>query len=592
MANRNIFALVIVMATVTILISTLVSWAVAQEVGGRSVVAGDWPSHNRDLHGTRFSPLTEINASNVDTLTLKWSFDQPGLSEQTPIVVDGVIYVGLGSKIITLDAATGAARWTTDVTPSNPGGRRGPAYGEGKLYSYSGDTLYVVSAETGNPVESFGEKGALRIINKALDFKYPGKYPSDLSPASVGWSIATPPRVHANTLYIGTSDSDSLIAGGLVIAADATTGAIKWVFTTIPQESGDDGWDIAKATWESDYRPGGGVWTQPAVDPALGLLYFNVGNPAPDYDGSARKGMNLFTDSTMALHLETGKLAWYFQMVHHDLWDRDSVAGPVLFDVTIDGTSIPAIGTGGKACLAYFWNRENGQPLNPIVETAVPTTTDVPGEEPWPTQPIPYTSSGVPARPFCATYPIVTDPMLVDRVRPIFHPWQMNELIIMAPGLMGGANYGSPSYSPRTGLFYITGKNDAWSIRVNQVGNSLKPAAGSRGHFDAFQEQGPTGVTATTSIAAQDPATGEQLWSATMPGATNAGSLVTAADLVFQGSGPGDLYAFDAKTGRQLLKYVTGQNGGIRASPLTYAAGGSQFVAVVAGSTVLALALP
>ena len=578
--------------SVTILIGTLVSWAVAQEGGSPSVVAGDWPSHNRDLHSTRYSPLTEINASNVDTLTLKWSFDQPGLSEQTPIVVDGVMYVGLGSKIIALDAATGAARWTTDVTPSSPGGRRGPAYGEGKLYSYSGDTLYAVYTETGDPVESFGEKGALRIINKALDFKYPGKYPSDLSPASVGWSIATPPRAHANTLYVGTSDSDSLIAGGLVIAADSTTGAIKWVFTTIPQESEDDGWEIAKATWESDYRPGGGVWTQPAVDPELGLLYFNVGNPAPDYDGSARTGMNLFTDSTMALHLETGKLAWYFQTVHHDLWDRDSVAGPVLFDVTIDGTSIPAIGTGGKACLAYFWNRENGQPLNPIVETAVLTTTDVPGEQPWPTQPIPYTSSGVPARPFCATYPIVTDPMLVDRVRPMFHPWQMNELIIMAPGLMGGANYGSPSYSPRTGLFYITGKNDAWSIRVNPVGNSLKPAAGSRGHFDAFQEQGPTGVTVTTSIAAQDPATGEQLWSATMPGATNGGSLVTAADLVFQGSGPGDVYAFDAKTGRQLLKYVTGKNGGIRASPLTYAAGGSQFVAVVAGSTVLALALP
>ena len=578
--------------SVSIIIGTLASWAVAQEGSGRPVVVGDWPSHNLDLHSTRFSPLTEINASNVDKLRLKWSFDQQGLAEQTPIVVDGVMYVGLGSKIIALDAATGAALWTTDVAPSSPGGRRGPAYGEGKVYSHSRSTLYAVDAKTGNPVESFGEKGALRIINKALDFKYPGKYPRDLDPLSVGWSIATPPRVHADTVYVGTSDSDSLIAGGLLIAAEATTGAIKWVFTTIPQGPGDEGWAVAQPTWESDYRPGGGVWTQPAVDPELGLLYFNVANPAPDYDGSARKGMNLFTNSTVALQLATGKLAWYFQTVHHDLWDRDAVAGPILFDVTIDGEPIPAIGVGSKTCLTYFWNRANGQPLNPIVETAVPTTTDVPGEQPWPTQPIPYTSSGVPARPFCATYPIVKDPMLADRVRPMFHPWQMNEFVISAPGLMGGANYGSPSYSPRTGLFYITGKNDAWSIRVNPVGNTLKPAAGSRGHFDVIKEPGPTGVIATTSIAAQDPATGEQLWSATIPGATNAGSLVTSADLVFQGSGTGDFYAFDAKTGRQLLKYVTGKNGGVRASPLTYSAGGKQFVAVVGGTTVLALALP
>ena len=575
-----------------IMIATIVSWAVAQDGNDRSVAAGDWPSHNLDLSNTRFSPLTEINASNVDTLALKWSFEEEGLAELTPIVVDGVMYLGLGSKTIALDAATGAELWTTDISPPNAGGRRGPAYGEGKVYSHSRDTLYAVDTKTGQPVESFGEGGALRIINKALQFQYPDRYPPDLDPLSVGWSIATPPRVHENTVYVGTSDSDSLIAGGLLIAADATTGAIKWVFTTVPQGPEDAGWEVAKDTWETDYRPGGGIWTQPTVDPELGLLYFNVGNPAPDYDGSARKGMNLFTNSTLALHLATGELAWYFQTVHHDLWDRDAVAGPTLFDVTINGISIPAIGTASKTCLTYFWNRENGQPLNPIVETVVSTTTDVPGEQPWPTQPIPYTSSGVPAQPFCSTYPIVTDPELIDRVRPMFHPYQMNEFIIQAPGLMGGANYGSPSYSPRTGLFYASGKNDAWSIRVNPVGDTLKPAEGSRGHFDVIKEPGQTGIIATTNLAAQDPATGEQRWSATIPGATNGGTLVTAGDLVFQGSGTGDFYGFDATDGRQLLKYVTGKNGGIRASPLTYAAGGTQFIAVVAGNTLLALALP
>jgi quinohemoprotein ethanol dehydrogenase len=501
------------------------------------------------------------------------------------------MYLGLGSKVIALDGATGATLWTTDVPPSRPGARRGPGYGEGRIYSHSTDMLYAVDAKSGKPVESVGDKGALPIINKALDFKYPGRYPGDLKPAGIGWSIATPPRVHANTIYVGTSDSDSLISGGLMIAADATTGAIKWVFTTVPQGPEDEGWEIAKSTWESDYRPGGGVWTQPAIDPELGLVYFNVANPSPDYDGSSRKGMNLFTNSTVALHLATGKLAWYFQTVHHDLWDRDAVAGPILFDVTIDGRIVKAIGTGSKTCMTYFWDRTNGHPLNPMVEMPVPTKTDLPGEQPWPTQPIPHTSSGVPAPPFCTTYPIVKDPALAGRVRPMFHPYQANELIIIAPGLMGGANYGPPSYSPRTGFFYVTGRNDAYSIRVNPVGNTLKPAQGSRGYFSNIKETGPSGVTATTNVAAHNPATGEQIWVATIPGATNAGNLVTAGGVVFQGGATGDVYAFDAKTGRQLVKLATGKRS-VSASPLTYTSGGKQFIAVVAGTTMLALALP
>jgi glucose dehydrogenase len=522
---------------------------------------------------------------------LKWSSEQTGTAEQTPIVVDGVMYVGLGSKVVALDAATGAARWSVDVPPSAPGGRRGPAYADGLIYSASLDTIYAVEARTGRPAESFGDHGALRIINKALEFKYPGRYPRDVDVRTIGWSLASPPQIHDNVLYVGTSDSDSLIAGGLLIAANATTGAIKWVFTTVPQGPQDEGWEIARDTWSSDYRPGGGIWSQPAIDPELGLLYVDVANPAPDYDGSARKGANLFTDSTVALHLETGKLAWYFQTVHHDVWDKDAIAGPLLFDLAAGGKTVKGIASGGKSCFAYFWNRENGQPLNPIVETPVPTTTDNPGEQLWPTQPFPYTSAGIPAQPFCATYPIVADPELAKRVRPMYHPWLVNEMIIASPGLMGGANYGTPSFSPRTGFFYITGKNDAWSIRLNPVGDNLKPAQGSKGHFDLIKEQGKTGVVATTNVAAYEPVSGRLAWTATIPGATNGGNLATAGGLVFQGGGTGDVYAFDASTGRQLFKYATRTNG-IRDSPLAYSVNGKQFVAMVGGNTILAFSLP
>ena len=130
-------------------------------------------------------------------------------------------------------------------------------------------------------------------------------------------------------------------------------------------------------TWGDGQRAGGGVWTQPAIDLDLGLIYFNTGNPSPDYDGSARPGANLFTNSTVALDLETGALRWYYQAIHHDLWDWDHVTGPVLFDVTgADGEIIRGVGSAGKNCLIYLWNRETGEPINPMVETLVPTESE------------------------------------------------------------------------------------------------------------------------------------------------------------------------------------------------------------------------
>ncbi|MCY4056837.1 MAG: quinonprotein alcohol dehydrogenase, partial [Gammaproteobacteria bacterium] len=137
-------------------------------------------------------------------------------------------------------------------------------------------------------------------------------------PHELGYRITAAPAYHNGTLYVGAALSEGHIPGGLVIATDATTGTINWVFNTIPQRPQDDGWEIAADTWGDGQRAGGGVWTQPAIDLDLGLIYFNTGNPSPDYDGSARPGANLFTNSTVALDLETGALRWYYQAIHHD----------------------------------------------------------------------------------------------------------------------------------------------------------------------------------------------------------------------------------------------------------------------------------
>jgi alcohol dehydrogenase (cytochrome c) len=383
-----------------------------------------------------------------------------------------------------------------------------------------------------------------------------------------------------------------------MIALDGATGAIKWVFNTVPQGPQDEGWDLAKDTWVGGVRHGGGVWTAPAIDPELGLIYFNSTNTSPTFDGSARKGLNLFTNALIALDLATGKLKWFYQTLHHDIWDWDLVSGPVLFDVAAGGRTIKGIGSPGKTCYLYLLDRATGAPINPIVETAVPTKTDVPGEEPWPTQPIPFTSKGVPQQPFCATYPTVTDKQLADRVRPMFHPYMANEFVITAPGNTGGANYGPPSFSPRTGLFYVTGKNDAYSIKVKVVGNTMRSDAPSDAPPDratavsfhgTIAAQGETGMTPNMTVSAYNPATGQQVWQVEIPKTTNSGNLVTAGDVVFQGVAT-DFYALDARSGRQLLKSTV--EGGIRASPLTYQANGRQYVSIVAGNIIFTFGLP
>jgi glucose dehydrogenase len=553
---------------------------------------GDWPLHNLDLRNGRFSPLEQINRTNADKLVVKWSLDLPksvSLGTATPIVVNGIMYFSSGAKLFAVDASSGRSIWTKELGKDLPEGGRGPAYGDRKVFFVGRSHLFAVDAETGAPVESFGEKGVLAVAGLAMAFKDPGKYGPNFDPMDAGYMIASAPTYVDGTVYLGIAQADSLITGGLVAAIDGASGRVKWVFRAIPQGPQDDGWEIAKDTWSGPERRGGGVWTQPAVDPELGMVYVNVSNPTPNYDGSTRKGINLFTNSVVALNSATGKLMWHFQAIHHDIWDWDLMTGPTLFDTTVNGKPVKALASLAKTCYVYALDRATGKPIFPVVETPVPVTTDMPGEHVWPTQPIPYTARNVPQTPFCSTYPDVKDPELVGRRRPSFHPYQVNEFIIVAPGLQGGPNRGSSSFSPRTGLLYVTGKNDAWSIKAKPVGDTLKAGPGVQGHFLNIKEEGKTGVTPTQNIAAYNPATGELAWVVELPNVTNGGNLVSAGDVVFQAIGR-DFYALDATSGKQLakvpLKIVTS------ATPLAYLADLRQFVAIASGSSVVALGLP
>lgn len=560
-------------------------------VQGQSIGRFDWATHNLDPRNSRFAPLDEINASNVGSLAVKWTFTAPAadnIGRATPLAVDGILYFNSGSKLFAVDGATGRQVWVTEVDPPFPANGRGPTYADGRIYAYGQTVMYAVDAKTGRVIESFGNKGRLLVADAAINAKYANK-------DARGYSIAAPPAYHDGTLYVGLAVSEAHIPGGLVVALDGRTGAVKWVFNTVPQGPGDEGWEVAKDTWRGGQRVGGGMWTQPAIDPELGLLYINVGNPSPDYDGSARKGENLFTNSLVALRLATGRIAWYFQTLHHEVWDFDLVSGPILFDVKVGDRLIKGVASGGKNCFLYAWHRDTGVPINPMVEMAVPTKTDVPGEEIWPTQPFPHTAKGVPMQPFCQTFPVIANPELARRARPIYTPYSVKERFIVSHG---GSSFGSPSFSPLTGLLYITGKNAAISFTVKPVGDTLRQAQSANVGHDAVIAEGPfrgdqVGVPNSETVTAYNPGTGDLVWQTEFPTASSIGSsgnFVTAGNLVFQGADSGMFYAFDARTGRQLLAHKAQRS--IRTSPITYTAGGRQYVAVVATNTVLAFALP
>ena len=523
----------------------------------------DWRLHNLDLHGGRYAEIDQITPENAHLLTPRWLFQHgviDGVSNQTtPVIVDGVMYLtDSRGSVYAVDAYDGHHLWTYDVTDLLGGGRRegyifrhrGVTYEDGVVYSAAGSFIFALDAETGEPIETFGDNGQASVILDVLRLRYP-----DVETAiSMGYWFTTAPQIHDGVIYVGTTRSESLIPGGHVLAVDAATGEVIWHFNTIPQDENDQGWDVAGPTWVGSVRNGGGIWETPSLDPELGLLYVAVGNPFGD--STERDGMNLFTDSVLALDIENGQLRWYYQLVHHDVWDYDNGSQPILFDMEVDGEPVRALGQANKNAFLYLLNRETGVPIHSIIETPVPTETDREGEEPWPTQPIPHKADGERMEPVAPIFPEEIPPEHAEgkTLVPIFTPTAPNQ--IFAPGFGGGASYGPMAYSPDTGLLY-----------VNAIDRPFDAGRGPRMFFSAY-----------------DPTTGEMIWRQVHEGYGQAGPVVTSGGVVFVGTGSnvaGYFFAFDARTGEELWRFNTGA--GVFSSPAVYMANGEQFVTVASG---------
>ena len=613
-------------------------------LAGCAGAAREWPAYGRDAGGMRHSPLTQIDRANVGQLAPAWTYQTgelqtyagtrlPGKAafEATPLMVDGVLYVATPTnRVIALDAATGAERWVYDPkldlaldysevtsrgvsTWVDPGRRRGQP-GHRRLYVGTLDgRLIALDAATGRPAEEFGERGIVDLkpgAGAALDGQY---------------QVTSPPAVIGGLVIVGNAYGDNRAVQtprGIVRALDARTGAVRWRWDPIPLSPDDPGYP----TWSGAmaHRTGSAnVWPPISADPERDLVFLPTTSPSPDYYGGERKGLNLFANSVVALRASTGRLVWYFQTVHHDLWDYDVPMQPLLFDLTREGAKIPAVVIGTKAGHLFVLHRETGAPLFPIEERRVPQT-DVPGEETSPTQPFPVNLPVFGLRRVTAEEAWGPTPADVETARAriaelryegVYTPVSLRGSI-EAPSNTGGFNWGGLSYDPARGIVVgavnrfgaivrlfpredaprSTGPNVRLEAELGQMRET--PYVVQRTYLLNFERgllpftKPPWGTLAavnlhTGSLQFEVPL-GSMLDPARFPEAEQWGSIslggpmTTAGGLVFiAATRDNHLRAFDVETGALLWKAAL--PAGAQATPMTYEVDGTQYVVVCAG---------
>jgi len=510
----------------------------------------NWLTYSGGYFGQRHSPLRQIDPANVKGLEMKWVLQNQvfGAWQSTPLVVDGIMYVTQRpNDVLAVDALTGRAFWQYRYT--NSPDARVCCGSNNRGVAMLGDTLYM---------------GTLDAHLVAIDAKN-GRplWNVTVGEPKLGYSITMAPLVVKDKVLVGVGGGEYGIRG-FIAAYDAKTGKEAWRFYTIPGP-GEPGHD----TWKGDaWKTGGGsIWVTPSYDPALNLTYWGVGNPGPDWNSDQRPGDNLYTDSVVALDADTGQLKWHFQFTPNDTYDYDSVQIAVLADITWLGKPLRALMWANRNGFFYVLDRATGRFL-----------------------------SGVPfVKVNWASH-------LDERGRPVQTPQPPGEPTW--PGNQGGTNWYSPSFSPRTGLFYVSAWEGYASIYRKEQQEYVAGRNFSGGGFrpltpvpgaPAVRIGRTTPINNWTdavghgAVLAIDPATGSTKWKFDQFDVTDSGILTTAADLLFTGGREGYFYALDARTGAELWSASLG--GQIVNGPISYAVNGKQYVAVISGNSLFAFAL-
>jgi quinoprotein glucose dehydrogenase len=601
-------------------LAALILLAVAAGLSFQSPADGGWPSYGRDPGGQRYSPLTSINRENVASLRVAWTFHtgdtyQPKRGratafEATPIYVDGTLYIGtpLG-RVIALDPVTGKERWSYDSKVPRDAGfgdfaNRGvstwkPVSGARRIYIATIDArLIAVDASTGKAIAGFGDNG---VVNLRTGLRIPVRDFSDYEETS-------PPAIVGDTVVVGSGVADNgsvTQPSGEVRGFDAATGKLKWTWHPMAG---------AKAPGAAN------TWSVIAADPARGLVFLPTTSPSPDYYGGERPGDDRDANSIVALRAATGERVWAFQTVHHDLWDYDVAAPPILFDVHRNGRTIPAVATGPKSGSFFILNRETGEPIFGVEERRVPQS-DVPGEKASPTQPFPI-----------APRPLAPQKFSVDELTAgpeADRQWCRAELSklrnegvftppsirgsLMVPGNIGGMAWGGAAFDAQHRLLIVPTNNVMAEVRLIPRAEFRGQAEEGRrlnGDWEFAEQAGtpygmarriaraPGGLICTPppygTLNAIDADTGDVKWTVPIgqvPGGAPpsfgspvlGGPIVTAGGLVFMG-GTFDavIRAFDVTNGKQLWKGDLPTSA--RSTPMTFRGpDGKQYVVISAG---------
>src|SRR5438309_3640518 len=541
----NARRLLLVLAAVSASLAPLRGQVSFDRILGAANEPENWLTYSGSTLSQRYSLLNQITPANVSDLELQWIYQARSLEkfEATALVVDGIMYtVQAPNDVIALDATTGRIFWTYSHHQEH--GR--PCCGRiNRGLAILGDTLFL---------------GTLDAHLIAIDAKN-GRplWETTVANARSAYTITHAPLVIKDKVLVGTAGGEFGIRG-FIAAYDAHTGKEVWRFNTVPGpgEPGHETW--GGNSWETGGAP---VWVTGSYDPVLNLTYWGTGNPSPDWNGDVRPGDNLYSDSVVALDADTGKLKWYYQFTPHDDLDYDAAQVPVLADMEWEGRQRKVMLWANRNGFFYVLDRATGQVLlgKPFVEVNWASGIDEKGR---PMRVVGKTSSA--------------------------------EGTLIYPGNPGGTSWYPPSYSPRTGFFYVSSWVNSSSIFAkapvdyhegrNYAGGTTKSIIS----FDwstapNFRKEGE-GYGAVRAI---DPKTGERKWEFKMADVTDAGILTTQSNLLFSGGREGYFIALDARNGELLWKASVG--GAVTSGPMSYSVGGRQYVAVTAGNSLFAFAL-
>jgi alcohol dehydrogenase (cytochrome c) len=534
----------------------------------------DWPTVGGSLMQERYSPLDQINVSNVSKLKGVWMTHLNGSAlaakysaESQPVVYKGVIYITTGNNdVFAVSVSSGKILWSYSSGISQKISticcgwlNRGVALGDGRVYFGQLDgSVVALDQQTG------------KVLWKKQLVKW-----------QLGQTITAAPIYIDGKIYIGSVGAEYGVRSFLE-AMDAATGEQVWRWYTTPAP-GDPGGDSWPAGSKEYLRGGATIWQAPAVDEKLGLLYFSTGNAGSDWYGGDRPGKNLYAASIVALDLKTGKLKWYFQQVHHDIWDLDSASPVVLFDA--GGNK--GIAQASKTGWLYMLDRATGKPLYGIPEKPVPQNAE---QKTWPTQPIPDNGEFTPHGPVPAADvqrvlkqavgPLKNVPVVIAKEP--FTPPPPGKLLIYGNGPQGGVNWQPISYNQKTQMIYVC-SSVSWVGFLAKRTPFVRPGLNYTGVGGAAGVAWPEGTGTFTAI---DATSGKTVWQKTFPEPCYSGTATTAGNLVFIGRNAGQLEAYDATNGKRLWSFQTGA--GANNTPSIFQQDGKQYIAFLSGGNSLA----